>query len=268
MQELLEIFTQLEGLEGLDLKAATVHGRKNLQAMAEQGRATTDVSTAVEMTDDSTAVAGGASTINSATGGPPTELQIPTAMAPRITLKPSQCPKPDDLIPVNEDCFNVNNQGQQRSSSCVTSTKSYCKKRLKDAFFDPDLSPPQQAWLLRALVTDKDILRLSASAGLLPLHPTNEFIVNNIKETIKLATWTKHAFGRPTDDKRSLVQSIVLASLPSPTSQTTTTKPTKEVIASALGLPLNTHKRHVKAATPKRAALEIQKTPPPHICKC
>ena len=52
VQELLEIFTQLEGLEGSDLKAATVHGRKNLQAMADQGRATTDVSTVVEMTDD------------------------------------------------------------------------------------------------------------------------------------------------------------------------------------------------------------------------
>ena len=67
VQELLEIFTQLEGPEGLDLKAAMVHGRKNLQAMADQGRTTTDVSTAVEMTDDSTtATAAGASTINSA----------------------------------------------------------------------------------------------------------------------------------------------------------------------------------------------------------
>ena len=76
VQELLEIFTQLEGLEGVDLKAAIVHGRKNLQAMANQGRSTTDVSTAVEMPDDSTTATGaGATTINSATGGPPTELQ-------------------------------------------------------------------------------------------------------------------------------------------------------------------------------------------------
>ena len=88
---------------------------------------------------------------------------------------------------------------------------------------------------------------------MLPLQPTNEFIVNNIKETIKLATWTKHAFGGPTDDKRSLVQSIVLASLPSPT---TTTKPTRHDMASALGLSLDSYKRHVKAASPKRAALE------------
>ena len=58
VQELMEIFTQLEELDGLDLKAAIVHGRKNLQAMVEQGRATTDVSTVVEMMDDSTAVAG------------------------------------------------------------------------------------------------------------------------------------------------------------------------------------------------------------------
>ena len=109
MQELLEIFTQPEELEGLDLKAATLHGRKNLQAMADQGRATTDVSTAVEMMDDSTA--GGATTINSATGGPPTELQIPAAMAPTMTLKPSQHPKPKDLIPIPDDCFNINRKG-------------------------------------------------------------------------------------------------------------------------------------------------------------
>ena len=254
VQELLEIFTQLEELEGSDLKAATVHGRKNLQAMVEQGRATTDVSTVVETTDDSTAVAGGGSTINSATGGPPTELQIPTAMAPRMTLKPSQHPKPDDLIPIPNDCFNINNQGKPRTPSAVTAHKCFIKKRLKVAFLEPDLSPPQQAWLLRALVTDKAILRPSASAGLLA-PPTNDCIINNIKETVKLATWTKHAFGRPTDDKRSLVQSIVLASLPSPTSPTTT-KPTTDAIASALGLPIATHRRHVKAATPKRAALE------------
>ena len=103
VQELLEIFTQLEGLEGVDLKAAIVHGRKNLQAMVEQGRATTDVSTVVEILDDSTTATGaGATTINSATGGPPTELQIPTAMAPKMPLKPSQHPKPECIINVPE----------------------------------------------------------------------------------------------------------------------------------------------------------------------
>ena len=110
--------------------------------------------------------------------------------------------------------------------------------------------------MLRAVVIDPDVGCLSASAGLSPV-PTNQHIVNNIKETIKLAAWTKHAFGRPTDDKRSLVQSTVLASLPSLTSSTSpTTKPTNTAMASALRLSLDTCKRHVKAATPKQAALE------------
>ena len=158
VQELLEIFTQLEELEGSDLKAATVHGRKNLQAMVEQGRATTDVSTVVETPDDSTTATGaGATTINSATGEPPTELQIPTAIAPRITLKPSQHPKPKDLIPIPDDCFNINNQGKRRTPSGVKAYKCHIKKRLKDALFHPDLHPPQLAWSLRAVVIDLDV---------------------------------------------------------------------------------------------------------------
>ena len=152
VQELLEIFTQLEELEGSNLKAAIVHGRKNLQAMVEQGRATTDVSTVVEIMDDSTtATAAEASTINSATGGPPTELQIPTAMAPTMTLKPSECPKLDYLVPIHNDCFNINKQGEQRFSNCVGALRSCHKKKLKDAVLIPSLSPPQQAWILRSV---------------------------------------------------------------------------------------------------------------------
>ena len=129
VQELLEIFTQLEELEGSDLKAATVHGRKNLQAMVEQGRATTDVSTVVETTDDSTAVAGGASTINTATGGPPTELQIPGATAPTMTLKPSQHPQSDKLIRISDDCLNINRQGKTRTPSAVTAHANISSRR-------------------------------------------------------------------------------------------------------------------------------------------
>ena len=130
VQELLEVFTQPEELEGSDLKAATVHGRKNPQAMVEWGRATTGVSTAVEMMDDSTtATAGGASTINTATGGPPTELQIPGATAPTMTLKPSQHPQSDKLIRISDDCLNINRQGKTRTPSAVTAHANISSRR-------------------------------------------------------------------------------------------------------------------------------------------
>ena len=86
--------------------------------------------------------------------------------------------------------------------------------------------------------------------------PTNEFVVNIIKETINLATWTKDPKGKTTNDKKSLVQSIVPASLASATLDGSTIKPTNRDMASTLGLSLDFCRRHVKAATPKRAALE------------
>ena len=258
-----KIFTQPEELEGSELKAAMVHGRKNQQAMVDEGRLHTDMPTVMEMLADSTAV--GVSTINDATECPQTELHVPTAMTSTMTLNPSQHPKSDNLIHIPNDCFNINRQDTTRLNLAVVSHRSWMKKKVKDPVFNPSLSPPHQARTLRAVVIDLDIRSLSASTALSPV-PTNERIINSIKETIKLATRTKHAFGRPSDDKRSLVQSIVLTSLPPPTSNRSA-KPAKNAMASALGLSLHTCKRHVKVATPKDLHWKIWKTTLPFACK-
>ena len=202
------------------------------------------------MTDDSTT---GTATLMDDAADLPTVLEIPTAMPPRMPLKPSQCPPPSQPIHIPDDCFNFSRRGTVRNKQAEISHRSHMKKKLKNAILNTCPTTPQQAWTLRAAVTDKDVRLLSASAGTLP-SPTSEHIVANIKETTNLATKTKHANGRPTNDKRSLVQSMVLASPPSPSCNGF--KPTRCQISTSLGMNLWSHDEIVKAASPKRAALE------------
>ena len=65
---------------------------------------------------------------------------------------------------------------------------------------------------------------------------------------------TRHKFGRTTGDKRSAIQSIVLASLPSPCHQGS--KPSDRTVAGALGLSFTRYRRIVMAVIDKRASLE------------
>ena len=67
------------------------------------------------------------------------------------------------------------------------------------------------------------------------------YILNNMKNVVKLAQETRKKNARPTDDRRSLVQSIVIASIPS-TQQRLNAKerqltfPSSTEIAKFLGL--------------------------------
>ena len=78
-----------------------------------------------------------------------------------------------------------------------------------------------------------------------------QYLIQNIKQVIKLLTETQNTKGRTTDDKRSVVQSIVLACLPSPNIQGK--QPYDRVVADAISLHWSTYRRLVKAVTEKRA---------------
>ena len=95
-----------------------------------------------------------------------------------------------------------------------------------------------------AAVTSKEAWSLSAS--FFSNQPANKAIM--------LAARTKHANGRPSGGERSLVKSIVPASLSS-LIQNNGSKQTRDDVESSLRLPPNPHSGVVKAATPKRAAL-------------
>ena len=67
-------------------------------------------------------------------------------------------------------------------------------------------------------------------------------------------TETKNKRGRRTNDKRSVVHSIVLGSLPSPDAEGR--NPSDRAVAAALGLSPATYRDIVKAVRHKRASLE------------
>ena len=96
-------------------------------------------------------------------------------------------------------------------------------------------------------------------AGLLVDNALLCCVQKNVKTVLHLATQTTHTFGRPTDDMRSLVKTIILATLPSPT---TPKKFSSKQIVALLGLPLTRYLRGVKAVKGTRAALEGNHTLP------
>ena len=81
-----------------------------------------------------------------------------------------------------------------------------------------------------------------------------------MRRVIEMAGKTNHKYGRATDDLRSLIQSIVLASLDSPQSPDQQRKiPPKQQQANALGLPLSRYNRILSSAKFKRTALEEER---------
>ena len=107
VQDVLEVFTQLEQLQDHELRSAIVHGRQRLQALADDGTIDTQMSTVITIIDDSTAtLATGEESLHGkmSHNEPPDELHIPTEV-PRLQLKPSQYPPDSALTKINDNCF-------------------------------------------------------------------------------------------------------------------------------------------------------------------
>ena len=85
---------------------------------------------------------------------------------------------------------------------------------------------------------------------------TDEQIVQNIYGTLEIVTKTESTSGKTCDDKRSLVHSILLCCLSSPSSQQHTKQLSLRKISKRLGLPPSSMTRIAKQLQVKRAALE------------
>ena len=85
--------------------------------------------------------------------------------------------------------------------------------------------------------------------------PWYHHIFENMRTVIKLVTTTAHKRGRSTDDMRTIVHNIVLAtiSMPPPTRKPNVSK---SKLASMLGLPYTTYCRIASEAKPKREKLD------------
>ena len=111
---------------------------------------------------------------------------------------------------------------------------------------DESLTVEQQVLVLCEAVRHRDMKMISASAG---LFDRSEQIVSNIHDTLQLVRKTDSKFGRTCDDKRSLVHSIILSWLPSPTAR-------QRISLERLGMPFSSLRLIAKQLQTKRAALE------------
>ena len=80
-----------------------------------------------------------------------------------------------------------------------------------------NLTPEQRAFALKQAMVHPHVRALAKSAGLIDDQDfvKKNYILSNMKNVVKLAQETTKKNALPTDDRRSLVQSIVIASIPS-----------------------------------------------------
>jgi len=198
--------------------------------------------------------------VNTTTVPQPTAAPVPTMQTevPALTTPSPIQPRRTipSLIPFNPNSFQqqstrarLANRGD-RNEAAEKAARYRAVKKIIDAVLDPVLTQEQQVLALRLAIRSKILDRHSASAGLMIDNQILHYLLNNLKSVLQLATTTTKARGRPTDDMRSLVQTIVLGTLPSPTEPK---KHSNQKIAELLELPFSTYSRAVKAVTIKRA---------------
>ena len=143
------------------------------------------------------------------------------------------------------------------SKATATKKKSRAIGKILNTVLDPISTKEQQVFALREAMLHPNLWAVCSSAGVIldASFVVDQYLIQNIKQVIKLLAETQNSKGRTTDDKRSVVHSIVLACLPSPNLQGK--QPSDRAVADAsIGLHWSTYRRIVKGVTPKRASLE------------
>ena len=79
------------------------------------------------------------------------------------------------------------------------------------------LTPEQRAFALKHAMVHPHVRALAKSVGLIDDQDfvKKNYILNNMKNVVTLAQETSKRNAWPNDDRRSLVQSVVIASIPS-----------------------------------------------------
>jgi len=190
-----------------------------------------------------------------------TITQQPNGTEPSQTLSPQPLivqKMVQELIPLNKTAFELANDmrgGYERNPGATRQAKSVAVKRIIDSVLDNNLTKEQQVCALRMAMGHKDMVLHSASAGLVLNGPWHHHMLENMRTVIQLATTTADKNGRSTDDMRSIVQNIVLATMPMPPPNT---KPniSKRKLASLLGLPWSTYHRIAGEVKHRREKLD------------
>ena len=263
IQELLDIFKTLQRLDDKQLRSAVVNGCKNLENFVHHGKTIAKVSKIITIHDDDDddhndsrlPHASAVTQQEEAIPQTPTFPRTPTTSTP-ITYSLYQQPDASQLIELDENCFTVSPRGNTVSYHAARRQRARCSKRIVDAVLNKHITNKQQVLALRDAMLHPDIRAICCSAGVAMNESivVNHHLCENMKLVMKLLTQTTHQCARSTNDKRSVIQSVVLATLPPPLYDAK--KPSERAIAAALGLSRNTFARFAKAATPLRAMLE------------
>ena len=153
---------------------------------------------------------------------------------------------PHNIVTIDPRCFHCDG----RTDFAATKLKNESINTIVNSIVQNNLTPQQRAFALNQAMVHTDVRGLAKSAGLIDNQDfvKKNYILNNMKNVLALAQDTTKTKGRANDDRRSLVQSVVLSSIPS-TEQRLNAKerqlsiPSSTEIAKLLGVNPRTFQR-------------------------
>ena len=129
-----------------------------------------------------------------------------------IELNKKTRPSPHNLVTIDPRCFHCDG----RTEIAARKEKNKSINTIVKSIVDNNLTPQQRALALKLAMVHPEVRALAKSAGLIDDkdYIKKNYILNNIKNAITLAQETTKTQGRANDDRRSLVQSVVLSLIP------------------------------------------------------
>jgi hypothetical protein len=155
--------------------------------------------------------------------------------------------------PVEEDAFDCTKKGvprQNRSGKAAQMAKSRQVSKIRNAILNSGLSCAQQIVALRDAANHPQLRTIVKSAGLIIPDESEVafFHESQRKRIFETAFSTEKKEGRTTDDKRSFLESNLVACATSPDNTQAKPAPTKIARIEALGLARSTGYRLLKKA--------------------
>jgi hypothetical protein len=197
---------------------------------------------------------------------PPSQEVTSPQQVPTILFPPSSTMTP--LIPLETDAFKYTKDGSLRKDSSGKASamaKSRQVNNITNAIIDNNLTSAQQVMALHEAAKHPKIRSVIKSAGL--ILPKNAEVAvyheSQRKRLLERATSTGKRWARATDDKRSLVESNLLACADSPQTENNRNEISKGASISkrarikSLGLTKTTGYRLLKNAEEKRKVISV-----------
>ena len=173
------------------------------------------------------------------------------------------------MIRIDPNCFDYHTDGMRRTPVAAHRAKSRAIKAIINAILNQNLTQQQRALSLQESLLHSDVRLLGKSAGVIDNDRYNayKYIIRNMHNVMTKARTTKKSKGRTTDDLRSIVQSIVLSTIPATheATQDEFKQPPLSLIAEYIGIDRRAYRRIIDKIQTKRDALEEGEIPLPPV---